>query len=1002
MGSSAPKDSFPDRAIAKPRSALDLGRLREKLAERRETGHWRSLEELADSEDFRDFLEAEFPEQASSLATPLDRRHFLKLMGASLALAGASGCTRQPDEKIYPYVKAPEQIVPGEPLFYATAMPLAGYGTGLLVESHMGRPTKVEGNPDHPASLGATTPFAQAAVLGLYDPDRSKVVTYAGEIRPWNAFVAAIQQRTDGPAERRSLRLRILTGTVTSPALARQIRDVLGRYPRAKWHQYEPAGNDSARVAARRAFGRDVATRYSFDRADVVLSLDADFLGGGAGCVRYARDFIGRRRSGALGGKMNRLYVAEPMPTVTGSVADHRLPLRADRIEELGLAVARRLNLPVREPAGMEGHAKWIDALVADLKKRPGGSLVVAGDDQPPPVHVLAYALNHALASPESTLVHTDPVEAEPVDEGQSLRELVEAMDGGEVDLLLILGGNPVYDTPADLRFADALAKVALRIHLSQYDDETSSLCHWHLPEAHFLESWGDVRAYDGTASVIQPLIAPLYDGKSALEVLAVLAGQGNAKSYDAVRAHWMAAHPDADFEHWWRKSVHDGVVPNTAAAPRRVSLLAEWPQLVGQGAPAPESIEVVFRPDASAFDGRFANNGWLQELPRPTTRLAWDNAALIAPATAERLGVANGDVVELDQGTFAVRGPAWIVPGHAADSVTVHLGYGRKSAGSVGNGAGFNAYAVRTSAAPWFAARFNVRKTGEWQELVTTQDHSSMEGRRVVRRATLDEFRADPNFARDHEEGHDKSLFPPHPYEGYAWGMSIDLGSCIGCNACVIACQAENNIPVVGKAQVAKGREMHWIRVDRYFEGDLDNPAIDHQPVPCMQCENAPCEQVCPVHATVHSDEGLNDMVYNRCVGTRYCSNNCPYKVRRFNFMLWADWRSEPLKMLRNPDVSVRSRGVMEKCTYCVQRINYARIRAKREDREIRDGEIVTACQAVCPAEAIVFGDVNDPKSRVSSLKADSRNYSLLGELGTKPRTTYLASVRNPNPDIG
>jgi molybdopterin-containing oxidoreductase family iron-sulfur binding subunit len=1001
MGSSAPRDSRPERAIGKPRSALDLGRIRDRLAARGGQGHWRSLEELADSEDFRSFLEAEFPAQASSLAGAVDRRHFLKLMGASLALAGASGCTRQPDEKIYPYVKAPEQIVPGEPLFYATAMPLAGFGTGLLVESHMGRPTKVEGNPEHPASLGATHPYAQASVLSLYDPDRAKVVTYAGEIRPWSAFVTALQERVDSPAKRRSLRLRILTETVTSPTLARQLRGLLGTFRQAKWHQWDPAGNDAARIGARRAFGRAVGTRYLFDRADVVLALDADFLGGGAGRLRYARDFMSRRRPGAASGAMNRLYVAEPMPTITGAVADHRLPLRADQIEELGLAVARGIKLPGRAPVGMEPHAKWIAALVRDLESRRGSCLVVAGDDQPPPVHVLAHALNHALANPEGTLVHTEPIEAEPVDQGESLRDLVAAMDAGEVDLLLILGGNPVFDAPADLRFAERLAKVPLRVHLSQYDDETSALCHWHVPEAHFLESWGDVRAFDGTATVIQPLIAPLYEGKAAHELLAALAGQGSAKSYDAVREHWKAVHPDADFERWWRKAVHDGVVPGSAASPIRISVLADWPQMVGLGKPAPESIEIVFRPDASVFDGRFANNGWLQELPRPTTRLAWDNAALIAPATAERLDVANGDVLELSRGELSVRGPAWIVPGHAADSVTVHLGYGRRRAGSVGDGAGFDAYALRTSEAPWLAAGLGIRKTGESHLLVTTQDHSSMEGRNLVRKATLEEYRAHPEFARDHEDGHHASLFPAHPYDGYAWGMTIDLGSCIGCNACVIACQAENNIPVVGKAEVAIGREMHWIRVDRYFEGDLDNPAIDHQPVPCMQCENAPCEQVCPVHATVHSDEGLNDMVYNRCVGTRYCSNNCPYKVRRFNFKLWGDWRSEPLKMLRNPDVSVRSRGVMEKCTYCVQRINYARIRAKREDRKIRDGEIVTACQAVCPAEAIVFGDLNDPLSRVSKLKADPRNYSLLGELGTKPRTTYLAAVRNPNPEI-
>jgi molybdopterin-containing oxidoreductase family iron-sulfur binding subunit len=1000
MSSSASRPARGKSSFGKPRSGVDLGRLRESLAARGRGSRWRSLEELGDSEAFRSFVHGEFPSEAGKLLDPVDRRHFLKLMGASLALAGASACTRQPDQKIYPYVKAPEEIVPGEPLFYATAMPLGGYGIGLLAESHMGRPTKLEGNPEHPASLGATTVFAQAAILTLYDPDRSQVITHAGEIRPWSAFQAALQERVDKPFKRRQLKLRVLTETITSPTLAAQVRALLAAFPQARWHQWDAAGRDAVRAGARRTFGRAVDTRYAIEKADVILSLDADFLGAGPACLAHAREFARRRRAAAGGAAMNRLYAAEPMPTITGAMADHRQPLRADRIEELGLAVARGLGLPVREPLGMEPLAGWIDALVRDLKSHKGSCLVLAGDAQAASLHVLAHALNHALAAPESTLVHTEPVEAEPVDQGASLVELVEAMNAREVDVLLIAGGNPVYDAPADLRFAERLAKVPLRVHLSPYDDETSQLCHWHVPEAHFLEAWGDVRAFDGTATILQPLIAPLYDGKTAHELLAVLGESGAVNAHDLVRAHWRPAAGAGDFERWWRKAVHDGVVPGSAAKSLRVSPQADWPQAVGQGKPEPESIELAFRPDPSVFDGRFANNGWLQELPRPITRLAWDNAALLAPATAARLGVESGDVLELAHGERSVQAPAWIVPGHAADAVTVHLGYGRRRAGAVGNGVGFDAYALRTSTAPWSAPGLQVRKTGAQHLLVTTQDHGSMEGRELVRKATLEEFRKHPDFA--HDEAHELSLYREHPYEGYAWAMAIDLNSCIGCNACTIACQAENNIAVVGKAEVAVGREMHWIRVDRYFEGDLENPAIDHQPVPCMQCENAPCEVVCPVHATVHSSEGLNDMVYNRCVGTRYCSNNCPYKVRRFNFKLWNDWRSEPLKMLRNPDVTVRSRGVMEKCTYCVQRINYARIQAKREDRKIRDGEVVTACQAVCPAEAIVFGDLNDPESRVARLKKEERNYALLGELGTKPRTTYLARLTNPNPEVG
>jgi molybdopterin-containing oxidoreductase family iron-sulfur binding subunit len=992
---------------------LDLERIRSKVSHQTGPRFWRSLEELAETEEFQAFLQAEFPRQAAEWTDPVGRRQFLKLMGASLALAGLTACTKQPAEKIFPYVKAPEHVVPGEPLFFATAMPLAGVGTGLLVESHLGRPTKVEGNPLHPSSLGATDAFAQASVLTLYDPDRSQVLRYVGEIRPWSVFVDAMQEMVAAQREKKGAGLRILTETVTSPTLARQLRELRAELPEIRWHQYEAAGRDSARVGALLAYGEYVETHYRFDRADIVLSLDADFLSCGVAHLRYVRDFMSKRRLRAPRSEMNRLYVVEPMPSNTGAVADHRLPLRAGEVEDFARALAAEIGVPVRTPAGVELHRSWVKTVAADLKHHRGKSIVVAGDQQPPAVHAIAHALNEALENVGKTVVHTEPIEPEPTDQLRSLRDLSEAMEAGRVDVLLILGGNPVLSAPADLKFGERLRKVPLRVHLSLYDDETSELCHWHVPEAHFLETWGDIRAFDGTVTVMQPLIAPLYDGKSAVELLATLTDRPGQRGYELVRETWSGRYTVQAFEGFWAKILHDGLIPGTAFRERRVSLRADWdsqakPSGNRSAGSAEEkrsaSLEITYRLDPTIFDGRFANNAWLQELPKPITKLTWDNAAFVSPRTAERLGVTNEELVELHRADRAVTAPIWIVPGQAVDSVTVHLGYGRTRAGSVGNGTGFNAYVLRTSDEPWFAEGLEVRKAGGRRPLACTQHHHSMEGRDLIRRATLSHYRSHPDFARHgaHNGSGGASLHPPHPYEGYAWGMSIDLNACVGCNACVVACQAENNIPVVGKTEVLVGREMHWLRIDRYFEGDLDKPLIYHQPVPCMHCERAPCEVVCPVNATVHSNEGLNDMVYNRCVGTRYCSNNCPYKVRRFNFRLYSNWHTETLKMLANPDVTVRSRGVMEKCTYCVQRINYARIQAKREDRKIRDGEVVTACQAACPAEAILFGDINDPKSRIAEAKKDPRDYALLEEIGTVPRTTYLAAVRNPNPGLG
>jgi molybdopterin-containing oxidoreductase family iron-sulfur binding subunit len=998
---------------------LDLAAVQERLRGTRGRDYWRSLDDLASTPAFKELLEREFPQQAIGWSEEEDsvegRRNFLKLMGASLALAGLAACTRQPTEHIMPYIRQPEELIPGRPLFFATAMTLSGVANGVLAERHEGRPTKIEGNPEHPATLGAADAFAQASVLQLYDPDRSQTVVLNGEVRGWGDFLTALREILAAQAAKRGSGIRILTETTTSPTVADQIRKIQALYPAVKWHQWEPAGAHNSRAGAGLAFVQPVNTYYDVSKADVIVSLDADFLASGPASFRYARQFAARRRVRGSQTEMNRLYVAEPMPTPTGTKADHRLPLRAGDIEELAWALGTALGAANGPKSGDNADIyKWIGPIARDLQNHKGASLVMAGEHQPPVVHALAHVMNASLGNVGHTVFYTDSIEVNPTDQLASLTDLVKDLDAGAVDLLVILGGNPVFNSPVELGMKDRLSKAKVRVHLSLNRDETTEICQWHLPEAHYLETWGDARAFDGTVTIQQPLIEPLYGGRSMLQVLTMFTESPLTSPYDLVKGYWAGQHKGADFEAWWRRAVHDGVVPDSA-------LPTKTPVVRKEAISAPAgtrrlggTLEVIFRPDPTIYDGRFANNGWLQELPKPITKLTWDNAAIMSPATANRLGVLMentldyGEIgvpmVELTYQGRKLRAPVLAQPGHANGAVTLYLGYGRTKAGQTGTGVGFNPYGLRTSKALWHDVGLEAKKISGSYLLAITQNQHILDTRRhIYRHADIAEYKKNPEAPHEGAETtpRELTLYPEYKYEGYAWGMAIDLSACTGCGACVVACQAENNIAVVGKDQVRRGRAMHWVRVDSYYSGDPNNPGLYNQPVPCMQCENAPCELVCPVQATVHSSEGLNDMVYNRCVGTRYCSNNCPYKVRRFNFYLFQDFDTPSLKLARNPDVTVRSRGVMEKCTYCVQRINAAKIDAEREDRKVRDGDIQTACQATCPAEAIIFGNINDPNSRVAKMKAEKLNYSMLDDLNTRPRTTYLASLRNPNPEI-
>ncbi len=938
-----------------------------------------------------------------------NRRQFLSLMGASLALAGLSGC-RKPVDKILPYVRGVEELVPGIPVPYASTMPLGINPVGVLVSTFDGRPTKIEGLAGHPATAGASDLFMQAAILDLYDPERSRSPLHGVAPAGWADFLAAWKQELALLQSRRGAGFALLSESFASPTLSRLQQELTAALPEMLWVTWDAVSDETLLTAAQIACGHEAYPLAHFDQAEVILCLDADPLYGESEHLRHARGFAAGRRVESTGGRMNRLYVAEPGMTITGGAADHRLPMAAADMAPLALALAAEMGRQGLAPfTGLafptlpDAVQHWIGAVVRDLLAHRGRSLIVAGRRQPVELHLLLYALNLSLGNLGTTLEFL-PLEHAALPSTSALTHLTARMAAGEITHLAILGGNPVYATPAGHEWAAALGQVGFSLHLSDRVDETSSHATWHLPAAHFLEAWGDARSVEGRLSAIQPMIEPLFGGRSTVELLALLAQAQERKGYDLVRETWQQILPAAAFEKSWRRLLHDGVHaanPLVPLQPEMARIRAHLARNPLPAAPA-NAIEVVFQPSA-LYDGRWANNAWLQELPDPITKVAWDNPARISRRLAGKMGLSDGDLVQISLSGHTLRLPIWIVPGQAEGSIVLELGYGRTRAGEVGNGVGFDVTPLRGAGGEGFATGAAIVPAGGRYALACAQEFAGMAGRPLVRAADLTEYRKNPRFAREEVEHPPlQNLWKEHTYQtGYQWGMVIDLNACMGCNACTIACQCENNIPVVGKEQVAKGREMHWIRLDRYFNGNPEDPEMVHQPVACQHCENAPCEQVCPVAATVHDHEGLNVMAYNRCVGTRYCSNNCPYKARRFNFFDYTRDMDEVVKMAQNPDVTVRMRGVMEKCTYCLQRITLAKNRAKLAGRALADGELQTACQQACPAGAIIFGNLLDPASAVSRARLGDRSYALLGELNVRPRTFFAARLRNRNPEL-
>jgi Fe-S-cluster-containing dehydrogenase component len=933
---------------------------------------------------------------AQQSTSGFDRRAALKLFVSGAALALAS-CGR-PDREVVPYVEMPERVTPGLPLRFASALPLAGYGRGVIVTSVEGRPIKIDGNPRHPASLGATDVFAEAAVLSLYDPDRSQAPRSGGRIQSWSAFEAALRARIDQEVSRRGSGLALLTDRVTSPTLIRQIGDLMQRFSEAKWYRYEPVEDDAIRAGAVQAFGRLLTAIPRFNDTRVALLLDADPLGFGPEQIRFAHDIVAARQSHTPEQSL-RLYTVEPSWTLSGALADHRLALSHHLVRNVALAIAGALGTAGPQAALPADVAQFTKSATADLLAQRGAAMVLAGPRQPPEVHALCHWINEQLDAPIDYIAPIDPV---AMGHAESLRNLVGDIRAGRIETLFVIGANPAYDTPGELGLASAIGTVPFSAHLGLYQDETAVRCTWHLPLSHPLESWSDIRACDGTASIVQPLIRPLYDSRTAHEVLAMLGGAVAASAFDLVREQWRDSRNGvSDFDAWWRQSLQDGVITDSASAKISVPSPA-LPQLAA--ATGKSGFSLALTPDPSVFDGSMANNAWLQECPKPFTKQVWGNALHISEADAHELRVADGDVVRLTDDKLVVEAPVLVRPGQAARTISTTLGYGRTQAGGIGIGVGFDLYRLRHADSPWTIENVTISRTGRKQDLLRTQHFFKLDGEAEdlqPRFNLADLVKGDLGLNRPGASP--PTLYPPHAYDTYKWAMVIDTAACIGCNACVIACQAENNVPIVGPDEIAVGRDMHWLRIDDYVVDG--RPGFS--PVPCMHCEHAPCEPVCPVAASVHDGEGLNVQVYNRCVGTRFCQSNCPYKVRRFNFFGYADgeeyssYGADIVKAVFNPDVTVRGRGVMEKCTYCVQRISRARRTAEKDNRAIGDGEVVTACQAACPTRAISFGNLSDPKSCINALRNEPHAYALLGNLGTRPRTSYLAQLRNPSPNF-
>jgi Fe-S-cluster-containing dehydrogenase component len=982
---------------------------------------WRSLEHKADPELAKaaacgsDVVKGNVSSQE---LFSINRRKFLTLSGAIGTLAGVEGCIRRPVENILPYSDMPEYVNPGVPLHYATVGTSDGEPLGLVVTTYEGRPTKVEGNPDHPTSQGATDMWAQASILDLYDPERSRQPYKEGAPSNFEAFDKAFADRLSVHQQHGGAGLFILAQPTSSPSYVRLRELVTARMPRAVFVTYAPVSQVNARLGARIAFGQPLVPLFTYEKAKVVLALDSDFLGSDAGSVPAARGFAkGRAMESAATAEMNRLYSVEPTLSVTGSNADHRLRLAGGDIGRYARALAAelaaggvdlgQLAAAVRGSSASGIPPQWIKVVAKELLANRGRSLVVVGYRQPPAVHALVAAINRGLGNLGQTLDYVAPLDAGENDPFAAITFLAREMEQGNVATLITLGGNPVYDAPPESRFVDNYKKVAFRFHFSSYFDETAALASWQIPRAHELETWGDAQTSAGHYSVQQPMIAPLWGGRSDIEVLGQLAGLAAWRGYDVVQATLQERGIRGELA--WRQLLHKGVASQTFATPatdlalRDVDIAAALKQFPDPPAVPEDSFEAVFVPDPKMYDGRYLNNTWLLELPDPLTHITWDNAALLAPGTAKQLGIENGDMIRVTRGDASIDIVAWRQPGVAARSVILPMGWGRTRAGKNGNKRGFDVYPLRTLSSPHFAA-VKIEKIGKKYPISCTQEHDLMEGRPIVIDATLAEYKERPNFPEfQSPDPHYGPLWKTQDYtQGNQWGMVIDLNTCSGCNACVIACQAENNVPVVGKDQVARGREMSWIRIDRYYVGDEDEPEVAFQGVACMHCEEAPCENVCPVAATAHSPEGLNDIAYNRCIGTRYCMNNCPYKVRRFNFLNFNEDVPETRRMGMNPNVTVRFRGVIEKCSYCVQRIQMAKSTAKQEGRHmLREGDFKVACQQVCATDSIAFGDINDPNSKVSKKRAIDRNYALLAEIGTRPRTRYLGKIRNPNPEM-